>query len=70
MWRVVRREVTFAQVLSWLIALAGGAAALYWASLLVLTDHEQRAMLVGAGGLALVLWVAIHLTDGNRPSAR
>jgi hypothetical protein len=59
----VRREVTLVQVLSWLLALAGGFAAFYWAFLLFFADREQRAVMFTAGGLALVLWAATHLTD-------
>jgi hypothetical protein len=59
----VEREVTLAQVLCWMLALAGSLVALYWACLLFLADHEQRAVMVGAAGLALVFWTAFHLTD-------
>ncbi|HEY3463215.1 MAG TPA: hypothetical protein VGK62_07195 [Gaiellaceae bacterium] len=59
----MEREVTLAQVLCWLLALVGSLVALYWACLLFLADHEQRAAIVGAGGLALVFWAAFHLTD-------
>jgi hypothetical protein len=59
----VEREVTLAQVLCWMLALAGSLAALYWAGLLFLADREQQAAIVGAGGLALVLWAAFHLSD-------
>jgi hypothetical protein len=59
----VEREVTLTQVLCWLLALAGSLVALYWACLLFLADREQQAAIVGAGGLALVVWAAFHLTD-------
>jgi hypothetical protein len=59
----VEREVTLAQLLCWLLALAGSLVALYWACLLFLADQEQRAAIVGAAGFALVFWAAFHLTD-------
>jgi hypothetical protein len=49
--------------MTWMLALAGSAAALYLASMLFLADREQRAAIFAAGGLALVLWAAFHLTD-------
>jgi hypothetical protein len=58
-----QREVTLGQVLGWMVALAGGVAALYWASMLFFADDEQRAAIFAAGGVALVVWAANHLTD-------
>ena len=46
-----------------MLALAGSLAALYWACLLFLAGREQEGAIVGAGGLALVLWAAFHLAD-------
>lgn len=63
----MQREVTIGQLLSWMIALTGGVAALYWASMLFLADYERRAAIVAAGGVALFIWAANHLTDrGDR----
>jgi hypothetical protein len=59
----VQREVTLAQVLCWMLALLASVAALSCASLMLLADHEQRAVIFAAGGLALILWSAFHLTD-------
>jgi hypothetical protein len=61
------REVTLAQVLCWLLASAGSITALSLASLLALADREQPAAMFAAGGLALVLWSAFHLTARPRP---
>jgi hypothetical protein len=57
------REITLAQVASWMLALAGSAAALSCAFLLFFSDREQRAATFAAGGLMLAVWAAIHLTD-------
>jgi hypothetical protein len=38
------------------------------ASLLLLADHEQRGTIFGAGGVALIVWSVVHLTD--RPHDR
>jgi hypothetical protein len=59
----VQREITLGQALSWMLALAGGAAAFSWAFLLFVADREQRALPFTAGGLVLVVWAGIHLTD-------
>jgi hypothetical protein len=59
----VKREITPAQVLTWMLALVVSVAALYWAFRLSLADHEQRAAVFAAGGLGLVVWAAYHLTD-------
>jgi hypothetical protein len=59
----MQREVAVTQVLCWMLSLAGGIAALDWACLLFLADREQLAALFVAGGFALVLWAANHLTD-------
>jgi hypothetical protein len=59
----VEREVTLAQVLCWMLALVGSIAALCWAGLQFLADHEQPAALFAAGGFALVFWAALHLAD-------
>lgn len=59
----MQREITVAQVVSWLIALAGSATALCLAFLLFVTDREQRAATFATGGLALAVWAAVHLTD-------
>jgi hypothetical protein len=57
------REVAPAQAVIWIIALTGSATALYWAFLLFLADREQRATTFALGGLALVIWAAMHVTD-------
>jgi hypothetical protein len=59
----VQREVTLAQVFCWILALLASVAALSWASLMVLADHDRPAALFAAGGLALLYWSAFHLTD-------
>jgi hypothetical protein len=51
-----------------MFALVASLAALSWASLLFLADHEQPAALFAIGGLSLVFWSAFHLTD--RPPQR
>jgi hypothetical protein len=51
-----------------MLALVASVAALSWASLMFLADHEQEAALFAAGGLALILWSVFHLTD--RPHHR
>jgi hypothetical protein len=51
-----------------MFALVASIAALSWASLMFLTDHEQPAVLFAAGGVALILWSAFHLAD--RPHHR
>ena len=58
-----RREITLAQLTSWMLALAGSAAALSWAFLLFWSDRDQRAAVFAAGGLLLAVWAATHLTD-------
>jgi hypothetical protein len=65
---LVQREVTHTQVFCWLLALVASVASLSLASLLLLADHEQRATMFAAGGLALILWSVFHLTD--RPHHR
>jgi len=62
----VEREITLVQALGWMLALAGSAAALSLAFLQLFADHEQRAMLFGMGGLALVVWAASHLANGEQ----
>jgi hypothetical protein len=57
------REITVAQVASWTLALVGSATALSWAFLLFFADRDQRASVFAAGGIALAVWAAIHLTD-------
>ncbi|HEY5693007.1 MAG TPA: hypothetical protein VIR14_00735 [Gaiellaceae bacterium] len=63
----MQREVSLSQVLCWMLALTGGFAALYWASMLFFADREQQAATFAAGGLALVVWSAFHLTDRPHP---
>jgi Na+-transporting NADH:ubiquinone oxidoreductase subunit NqrF len=62
------REVALGQAIGWILALAGGAAAFSWAFLLFFADREQRAIVFVLGGLALVIWAAVHLTDGRHES--
>jgi hypothetical protein len=59
----VQREVTLAQLFCWMLALFASVAALSWASLMILADHEQPAALFAGGGFALLFWSAFHLTD-------
>jgi hypothetical protein len=59
----MEREVTLAQVFCWILALVASCSALSFASLLFLADHERPAALFAAGGFALILWSAFHLTD-------
>lgn len=59
----VQREITLAQLFTWTLALAGSAAALSWAFLLFFADHEEGAATFAAGGLALAVWAALHLTS-------
>ena len=59
----VQREITITQAMTWMIALAGSVAALFCASMLFLADKEQQAGTFAAGGLALIVWAAFHLTD-------
>jgi hypothetical protein len=59
----MQRELTLGQVMTWMLALVGSAAALYYAFMLFLADNEQRAAIFAAGGLALIVWAAFHLTD-------
>jgi len=65
----MQREITVPQLLSWLLALAGGATSLCLAFLLFVADKEQRAATFASGGLALSVWAAVHLTD-RRSSRR
>jgi hypothetical protein len=60
---VVQREVTLTQVLCWLLALVASFAAFSWASLMFLADHEQPAAFFASGGLALIVWLVLHLTE-------
>jgi hypothetical protein len=46
-----------------MLALLASVAALSWASLMVLADHERPAALFAAGGFALLFWSVFHLTD-------
>jgi hypothetical protein len=62
----VQREITLAQVLGWTVALAGSAVALSIAFLQFWADHEGRAALFTAGGLALAVWAASHVTDSDQ----
>jgi hypothetical protein len=64
-----RREITLVQATSWLLALAGSAAALSWAFLLFFADREQRAVTFAAGGLVLAVWTATHVTDRQHERA-
>jgi hypothetical protein len=64
----VQREVPLTQVFCWLLALVASSAALSIASLQLLADHEQRGTIFGAGGVALIAWSVVHLTD--RPHDR
>ena len=66
----MQREVGIGQLLSWMLALTGGSAALYWASVLFFADSEQAAVAFAAGGLALVVWSAFHRTDRPHPGRR
>ena len=59
----VQREVTLAQLFSWMLALLASVTALSGAALMVLADNEEPAALFGTGGFALLLWSAFHLTD-------
>jgi hypothetical protein len=49
-----------------MLALLASVTALSWASLMLLADHEQPAALFAAGGAALLIWSAFHLTDRPR----
>lgn len=62
------RQVAPAQAIVWILALAGSATAFSWALLLFFADREQRAATFTIGGLALVLWAALHLTDYQHTS--
>jgi hypothetical protein len=59
----MRREITIAQVTSWLLSLVAGGGALSFAMLLFFADREQRAVLFALGGIALTVWTAARLTD-------
>lgn len=59
----MQREVTLAQLFSWMLALLASVTALSGAALMVLADNEEPAALFGTGGFALLLWSAFHLTD-------
>lgn len=62
----VQREITLTQLFCWMLALLASVAALVWASMMLLSDHEQPGTIFATGGLALLFWSAFHLTD--RPS--
>jgi hypothetical protein len=62
----MQREVTLAQVFTWMLALVASVSALSWASLMLLADHEEQAAIFGVGALVLISWSVFHLTD--RPS--
>lgn len=64
-----RREITLVQATSWLVALVGSAAAFSWAFLLFFADRDQRAATFAAGGLALAVWAATHVTDRQHERA-